>query len=423
MTTQITTNSPPGRNLLSVEIPGLTSKVQIEFPTRRLPSCEKCKRQFKTRELCRVQKRHYTLPWSIVNICVTLDSSCFDAENKIVSNEFSSRTIGWQPYKFKEGVVDVKMLMCADCKNKNYTRSACRGREKYNHRHLPWSTVYCELSALPSSAKNPESKPLAIKESSVGASKTADESGIKKEQTSTEESHGTNKSQTENCDKNSPPSADSKTENTDESSPRKKAKICAGEDTKKYPDQGATPAAKRVDFAEVDKSRTFFIELSCKSLDIQWLDLGEGGTSSPTYGARFNVHQDFAQPRPAISPEVEHHPWYPPVGYYHPQLPQMLNYNPYYPLHQMYGLRQQLQQQVGPFSSLGYGGDALLNNPTQLPGIAAQLPGISTQMPGTTAQLPNIATQGTTGIQDTNPTINNEEDWETQQQAYPQYQV
>lgn len=424
------------QNIIALKIPGLTDKVKVEFPTRRLPSCEKCKRQFKTRELCRSQKRHETLPCTTVNICITLNPACLDKDNNIVSDVFSSRTIGWQPYKFKEGAVDVKMLMCADCKNKNYTRSSCRGREKYGHRHLPWNTVYCEFSPLPcdtSKKSNNELSSSATDDAKKNTTKTEvlalPSSDTNKKSSNEKLSSGDNskktievnrekdeeedkkssdksslvekeKAEEKKCSdegnnleesKRSPqPSSNEVTKSTKESyknkkreemssnsegakaddsirsPPKKKTKECVNDDHGYLPPSVDTGL---VDFKKVEKSRTFFLEVSGKSLKMQWLELDEGITSSPRYGARFNVHQDFNRQHPTItSSEADHH-WYPQANFYPP--PQMMGFNPYHHFHQMYGLQQQLRQQAGPFSNFGFNAEPMMQNtpPQILPGM------------------------------------------------------
>lgn len=134
---------PSARNTLYLDIPGLSSSLKVRFPECRLPVCGKCKKNYKTRDMCRTQGEHTALPWSTVYICCTLDSSCTDSNGKLKNGQFSARNIDWMPYCYKDDV-DAETLICAACKTKNYTRKQCRVKSK--HRYLPWSTVYVVIS-------------------------------------------------------------------------------------------------------------------------------------------------------------------------------------------------------------------------------------------------------------------------------------
>lgn len=139
-------------NNLSLTVPGIKHVINIPFPARRLPSCDKCKRHYKTRELCREVKKHNGLPWTKVFICMTLDPSCYDERtNRLLVADYADLTASPNetlPYQLKPDVeVDPNMPMCLDCKNKNYTRVSCRGKKGNSHRYLPWGTVYVTLSS------------------------------------------------------------------------------------------------------------------------------------------------------------------------------------------------------------------------------------------------------------------------------------
>ena len=138
-------SDPPRGNTMILNLPGLEEPLSITFPHRRLPVCAKCKGHFKTRDLCRLRKMHTSLPWNTVFLCISLDSSCTDENNKLFRGPFRARTANWQPFEFKKTTKMIEdMPMCLECKNKNYTGSSCRGGIN-PHRHLPWSTVYIEL--------------------------------------------------------------------------------------------------------------------------------------------------------------------------------------------------------------------------------------------------------------------------------------
>lgn len=134
---------PSVRNTLYLDIPGFTSNLHVRFPDCRLPVCGRCKKNYKTRDMCRTQGEHTDLPWSPVFICITLDHTCTDADNKLKKGPFTTRNMEWMPYCFKNEV-SAETLICAACKTKNYTRKQCRVKSR--HRFLPWSTVYVMLS-------------------------------------------------------------------------------------------------------------------------------------------------------------------------------------------------------------------------------------------------------------------------------------
>mmetsp|Transcript_17094 Transcript_17094/g.22187 ORF Transcript_17094/g.22187 Transcript_17094/m.22187 type:complete len:446 (-) Transcript_17094:66-1403(-) len=203
-------------NTLQFSLPGFPQPLRVKFPDYRLPVCEKCKKNYKTREMCRNRNGHTDLPWSPVYICVTLDPSCIDENtNKYVKNTpFAIRPSQWQPYCIKKekvaGYFDTKTPICAACKKKNYTRSFCR--ERHKHRSLPWSTVYVTLTAMTDLATSSE-------------------------------------------------------DNKDD----------AIDDTPAYvdPNEAALPGSGSDDINEIDPSRTFLIKISAKECQVQWVELDE----------------------------------------------------------------------------------------------------------------------------------------------------
>jgi len=149
-------------NVMKYLIPGLKNIIDIPFPDRKLPVCKRCKKIYKTRELCRVRDGHTDVPWNVTYLCVTLDDSCFDRESKgdlrLVeedSMQFVARSLPGPPMPFraKKGHIGgAKAPICMACKDKNYTRHHCR--EKQKHQQLPWGTVYVLMSAIPRASEN-----------------------------------------------------------------------------------------------------------------------------------------------------------------------------------------------------------------------------------------------------------------------------
>lgn len=51
------------RNTLILDIPGLGPGIKFRFPDCRLPVCGRCKKNYKTRDMCRNQGEHTDVPW------------------------------------------------------------------------------------------------------------------------------------------------------------------------------------------------------------------------------------------------------------------------------------------------------------------------------------------------------------------------
>lgn len=149
-------------NVLTYTIPGLKRSIDIPFPDRKLPVCKRCKKIYKTRELCRIRDGHTDIPWNTTYVCITLDESCFSRNasgdmrlKDEDSFQFNARSITGppMPYRTKAGTLGgTKAPICMTCKDKNYTRHHCR--EKQQHQQLPWNTIYVMLSAAPTGYGN-----------------------------------------------------------------------------------------------------------------------------------------------------------------------------------------------------------------------------------------------------------------------------
>ena len=141
------------QNVLRFTPPGFPCSMEVVFPGRLLPVCEKCKSNFKTREHCRSRECHTSLPWSNVFVSISLDPSCVNEENNLEPGPFIARAVPPQPYCLPEGT-NPETTICAACKDKNYTRAYCRVSKK--HRQLPWNTVYVVLTYDPNATVMPE---------------------------------------------------------------------------------------------------------------------------------------------------------------------------------------------------------------------------------------------------------------------------
>ncbi len=133
-------------NTLCFTLPGFKSHIYVPFTGRKLAVCERCKKNFKTRDHCRTRDCHVDLPWSATYVCVSLDPSCTNEEGKLVDGPFFARAVTPMAFQYEEGI-DKRTPICSPCKDKNYTRNYCRIQKR--HLQLPWSTVYVILSLKP----------------------------------------------------------------------------------------------------------------------------------------------------------------------------------------------------------------------------------------------------------------------------------
>jgi len=147
-------------NVLHFMIPGLKKSIDVEYPDGELPVCHRCKKIYKTRELCRIRDGHTEIPWKTTYLCISLDDSCltFDRMGQLtlVNEEkmqcrFVARVLDGPPLPLQAMKIyeeDKDSPICGPCKKKNYTRYHCRKNQQ--HSQLPWVTVYVMLSAVPS---------------------------------------------------------------------------------------------------------------------------------------------------------------------------------------------------------------------------------------------------------------------------------
>lgn len=85
------------------------------------------------------------MPWVDTFMCVALDDTCLTADGKLKAGEFICNPSSNNAFQYEIGKeLPSKTPSCAQCKDKNYTRTYCRVNKK--HRTLPWSTVYVTLT-------------------------------------------------------------------------------------------------------------------------------------------------------------------------------------------------------------------------------------------------------------------------------------
>ena len=139
-------------NTLECTIPGLRKPIEIAFDSKKLPVCKKCKKIYKTRQVCRVRGGHTDLPWCTTYICFQLDDSCLvngrftQADDDKFVAEISPDEKIQTPYFADLDKLGPNPPICRNCKDKNYTRYHCR--TNHSHRSLPWGTFYATLKRV-----------------------------------------------------------------------------------------------------------------------------------------------------------------------------------------------------------------------------------------------------------------------------------
>ena len=403
-------------NILTFTPPGFNQTLNVKFPDSRLAVCEKCKKNYKTRDMCRVRNNHTGAPWTTAYICITLDASCTDDNGAYIDKPMTVRMVQWQPFCVKLPF-DPKTPVCSSCKKTNRTRSFCR--ERHQHRQLPWCTVYVMLSAVestdPSTVVAAPSKPIDGK---------CEEEG----DVSTE---GTNSSQ--NCEINI---EGTEIEGGGDNSEEKKtehsiAKVeplvndnvpsAAKEEELRKSDKKKIPLSKKFlvdgegdDTNDIDENRTFLAKVSCRSSSIHWLELAEYDPSSApaTMNSEGHVQALNAAIRnPAVTMPVDPFQYYDQMaamGYTPQQIQAVMMQNQHFyqmqRQHQQhyaaqhaawqaqYNMRAQLagqpQQGVPPAPGAVAQIDQLVAVPGSIPQASsvAATPGMPAMLPGPDAQ-------------------------------------
>ena len=139
-----------GEHICTLHPPGMPAPFDVPFPERRLPVCNRCKKNFKSRELCRNRDGHKSLPWQNTYVAVTITDECLIGEGEDGSLSYNPDVpmvaeLQGTPLLCL-GPSDGSMRLepiCKVCREKNYTRDYCRNTCK--HTTPPWSTTYVKL--------------------------------------------------------------------------------------------------------------------------------------------------------------------------------------------------------------------------------------------------------------------------------------
>jgi hypothetical protein len=143
-------NSSPSTQLqiCTIHPPGMPRAFDVPFPPRKLPVCLRCKKNYRSRELCRQRDEHKSLPWQTTYIIVTLTESVLEKRedgSQYITDMPVVATLQEMP-DLCRGPADgfmSKQPICKMCKEKNYTREYCRTTSK--HTTPPYQTVYIKL--------------------------------------------------------------------------------------------------------------------------------------------------------------------------------------------------------------------------------------------------------------------------------------
>ncbi len=244
------------QNVLTFTPPGFKHSLNVKFPDSRLPVCVSCKKNFKTKDMCRVRNMHTRPPWTTAYICMTLDASCTDEDGKYVDKPFVVRMVRWQPFNVMEDFPpNSKTPVCATCKKTNRTRSFCRDRHK--HRKLPWCTVYVMLSTQESAEP---STIVAAPSTKIDSAKDSD----------AENNQGKVNTSTPPSMKNEPNTAHTQSSSLETTGASNKN----GESKKDSSDTNE-PSSKTAgdDINDIPESRTMLIQINDEETTIKWLQL------------------------------------------------------------------------------------------------------------------------------------------------------
>mmetsp|Transcript_11303 Transcript_11303/g.27254 ORF Transcript_11303/g.27254 Transcript_11303/m.27254 type:complete len:465 (+) Transcript_11303:752-2146(+) len=255
------------KNILTFTPPGFRQSLNVKFPDGRLAVCEKCKKNFKTKDMCRVRNGHNAPPWTTAYICITIDDACLDEEGKWIDRPMTVRMVNWRPYAVKKPF-HPKTPVCSACKRTNRTRSFCR--ERHQHRQLPWCTVYVLLSPLdqadPSTVVAGASKPV---EPSDEDSKSPP-GAIKSENSPSSASDGRANGEKSEADTNGDARKGAQAADV--------ASASSETISSDVDDQGD-------DINDIAEGRTFLAKVNSRGCSIHWLEIVEDDTPTPTYAS------------------------------------------------------------------------------------------------------------------------------------------
>lgn len=142
------TKKAGGSQVCTVWPPGMPRAFDVPYPERKLPVCVRCKKNYRSRELCRQRDQHKALPWQTTYVVVTL------TDEVLVKGEDGTLTCADIPVvaeiqempelcRGPAGGFMQKEPICKVCKEKNYTRDYCRNTS--SHTTPPYQAIYVKL--------------------------------------------------------------------------------------------------------------------------------------------------------------------------------------------------------------------------------------------------------------------------------------
>lgn len=133
--------------------PGMPRSFEVPFPERKLPVCDRCKKNYRSRELCRQRDGHKALPWQSTYVVVTLSDDVLEKGSDGETLQYADIPVAAELQQIPEmcrGPADGIMArepICKVCKERNYTRDHCRNT--LHHTTPPYQCVYVKLVPLP----------------------------------------------------------------------------------------------------------------------------------------------------------------------------------------------------------------------------------------------------------------------------------
>lgn len=134
--------------LCTIHPPGMPRAFDVPFPERKLAVCIRCKKNYRSRELCRQRDEHKALPWQTTYVVVTLTDAVL-TKGEDGKLDYADIPVAAELQEMPDlcrgpsGGFMSKEPICNVCKQKNYTRDYCRNNSK--HTTPPYQSVYVKL--------------------------------------------------------------------------------------------------------------------------------------------------------------------------------------------------------------------------------------------------------------------------------------
>ena len=140
----------PKVHVITLHPHGMPRPFDVPFSERRLPVCDRCKKNYKSRDLCRTRDGHKTLPWTTAHVAITIDKSLIvqDSDGRATYADVPTIGLLMDTPLMCLGPADGSMKsepICKVCREKNYTKDYCRTTCK--HTTPPWNTTYVKIVA------------------------------------------------------------------------------------------------------------------------------------------------------------------------------------------------------------------------------------------------------------------------------------